>query len=374
MSRLADRPLAADTASALYERHRRRIFAYCMSRLGNRQEADDAVQNTFLYAFALLKRGVVPDSELPWLYTIAHNVCRTRRRSLWRRSRVESSVELDAVQAVVGRADSTSDELDGLRAALDGLPTRQRRALLLREWQGLSYAEIGASLALSESAVEALLFRARRNVARKLQHAGERAAVLANGGFLLRLARRLAHSAPATKTATAVVLLGAAAGAGVGPLERGGLQQHAQVSRPADALLTTSTVQHMRSRARPVRPAAAPHRQPLVERAPAEVERGTPARTPSPSAVPAPSAPLPAPSAAIPVGASPHVDAPSLPLPISTTAVPTPAATLALPATPHLPDPSSLLHPPAPVTAVQSQALAALPALPTEGTSSLTGR
>ena len=368
MSRLADRPLAAETASALYERHRRRIFAYCSSRLGNRQEADDAVQNTFLYAFALLQRGVVPDSELPWLYTIAHNVCRTRRRSLWRRSRVESSVELDAVQAVVGRADTGSDELDGLRAALDGLPARQRRALLLREWQGLSYAEIGASLALSESAVETLLFRARRNVARKLQHVGERAAALANGSFLLRLARRLAHSAPAAKTATASVVLGVAAGAGIGPLERG-LQQHAQVSRPADALLKTSTVQQMHSRARHARPAAAPHRQPLVERTRADVERGTPASTLPPSAS------LPGGSAAIPAGASPHVEAPSPPLLMSTTAVPTLlAATLALPAAPPLLDPSSLLHRPAAVTAVQSQAPAALPALPTEGTSSLTGR
>ena len=125
--------LAAEVACLLYERHRQRIFAYCLSRLGNRQEADDAVQNTFLYAFGCLQRGVVPQSELAWLFKIANNVCRTRRRSLSRRRRLESTVDLAAVQDVLGRPDATHDKLAELGAALAAMPVNQRRALLLRE-------------------------------------------------------------------------------------------------------------------------------------------------------------------------------------------------------------------------------------------------
>jgi hypothetical protein len=58
--------------------------------------------------------------------------------------------------------------LEGIEDALAGLPEQQRRAILLREWQGLSYREVAAELGLSQSAVEALIFRARRALAAAL--------------------------------------------------------------------------------------------------------------------------------------------------------------------------------------------------------------
>ena len=57
---------------------------------------------------------------------------------------------------------------DDLRSALQAIPESQRKALLLREWRGFSYDEIGSELGLSQSATEALLFRARQNVAQRL--------------------------------------------------------------------------------------------------------------------------------------------------------------------------------------------------------------
>ena len=56
------------------------------------------------------------------------------------------------------------EQLDALREALATLPERQRRAILLREWQGLSYAEIADELRLTVGAVETLLYRARRSL------------------------------------------------------------------------------------------------------------------------------------------------------------------------------------------------------------------
>jgi RNA polymerase sigma factor (sigma-70 family) len=198
---------ADDDAATLYDCYSNRIREYCYGQLRDRQEADDAVQSTFLYAFTLLRRGETPRKPLPWLYTIAHNVCRTRRRALKRRSRVESGVELDAVQETIGRNDPPHEDLAHLASSLAALPLSQRTALLLREWQGLSYGEIAVELGLTESAVEAVLFRARRNLAKKLQYVSDRAATVAGAVLLLPSLRRLSPFGPAAKTATVTAVL-----------------------------------------------------------------------------------------------------------------------------------------------------------------------
>jgi RNA polymerase sigma-70 factor (ECF subfamily) len=149
----------------LYERYARQIYSYCLHLLGNREEAEDAMQSTFLNAFRGLKRGIDPEFESAWLYKIAQNVCLTRQRASSRRRKVESPGDLDAMQDFIPAHHADSDELIRLPEALDAMPEKQRRALLLREWQGLSYKEIGEELSLSQAAVETLLFRARRALA-----------------------------------------------------------------------------------------------------------------------------------------------------------------------------------------------------------------
>jgi len=163
-------PSAEEATRLLYERYARRIFALSLRRLGTREEADDAVQTTFLYAFRSLQRGVSPRHELAWLLKIAENVCRGRRRTMARRNGHESAVDPSAFDAVAARVGS-ADELFSLPEALAGMPPAQRRAILLREWRGLSYEEIGDELGVSHSAVEALLFRARRSLAARLERA-----------------------------------------------------------------------------------------------------------------------------------------------------------------------------------------------------------
>jgi RNA polymerase sigma-70 factor (ECF subfamily) len=156
-------------AERLYERHQRAIFGFCLKQLRRREDADDAVQTTFIYALLSLRRGIVPQFELPWLLTIARNVCSTRRRSGMRRGAYETPQDLDLLQDTLAspeRSDGATAE--ELRTALSSLPESQRKALLLREWRGLSYDEIGSELGLSQAATEALLFRARQNVAQRL--------------------------------------------------------------------------------------------------------------------------------------------------------------------------------------------------------------
>ncbi|MGH2996783.1 MAG: sigma-70 family RNA polymerase sigma factor, partial [Gaiellaceae bacterium] len=160
----------ADATRDLYERYGKQIFGFCLYQLGSREEAEDAAQSTFLNAFRGLSRGITPDAESAWLFKIAHNVCLTRRRSSWRRRRVESPGDLHVLQDVVPAPQQRgSDELIDLEEALAAMPRSQQTAILLREWQGLSYREIAAHMEISQPAVETLIFRARRSLAKGLE-------------------------------------------------------------------------------------------------------------------------------------------------------------------------------------------------------------
>lgn len=164
--------LAPEAAAVqeLYERHATRVYGFCLHQLGTREDAEDATQSTFLNAFRGLRRGVAPVAEAAWLLAIARNVCLTRLRAAVRRRRVEATRDLHALQdTVAARPAADGDELLWLEDALAGLPENQRRAILLREWQGLSYREIAAELETTQGAVETLIFRARRSLAERLE-------------------------------------------------------------------------------------------------------------------------------------------------------------------------------------------------------------
>jgi RNA polymerase sigma factor (sigma-70 family) len=166
-----ERPFApsADAAGDLYERYSAQILGYCLHQLGSREEAEDAVQTTFMNAFRGLSRGIVPELESAWLFKIAHNVCLSRRRSSWRRGKIEAPNNFEVLQEVIPGREQVSDELIGLQDVLERMPENQRRAILLREWQGLTYREISAELGLTQAAVETLIFRARRALAQGLE-------------------------------------------------------------------------------------------------------------------------------------------------------------------------------------------------------------
>jgi RNA polymerase sigma factor (sigma-70 family) len=206
----------ATATQDLYERHGARIHGYCLHQLGSREEAEDAVQTTFMNAFGALRKGVVPKSEISWLFKIAENVCLSRRRSSWRRGRIESPADFGVIEEVVAGPDTRHDELIGIEDALAAMPQQQRRAILLREWQGLSYREVAAELGVSQSAVETLIFRARRSLARgltepkperrrlrKALHLGDLASVFIGAKALLG-GTAAAHAAVAAVTVATV--------------------------------------------------------------------------------------------------------------------------------------------------------------------------
>ena len=91
------------------------------------------------------------------------------RRSSWRRGRIESPSDFEVIEEIVPGPSRQRDELIGIEDALASMPEQQRRAILLREWQGLSYREVAEELEVSQSAVETLIFRARRSLAQGLE-------------------------------------------------------------------------------------------------------------------------------------------------------------------------------------------------------------
>src|SRR5947207_7064179 len=122
-------PSNESSVASLYEEYSGRIFGYCVRRLPNREEAEDAVQHTFLNAFRGLRQGVVPRSEAAWLFKIAENVCHEQRRSAWRRNRVESAHDPGRLASLAVAPVRSYDELAGLADALAELPPNQQRAI-----------------------------------------------------------------------------------------------------------------------------------------------------------------------------------------------------------------------------------------------------
>jgi RNA polymerase sigma-70 factor (ECF subfamily) len=158
-----------DDFALLFDLHAPAIHRYIARRLGT-GEADDLVGQTFLIAFESRDRFEGSSSgALPWLYGIATNLIRRRRRDEIRQYRAYSrsapgaaSAGTDTLSAeVVDRVDAetTSRALAGVLA---GLRQTDRDVLLLYAWEDLSYPEIAAALKIPAGTVASRLHRARR--------------------------------------------------------------------------------------------------------------------------------------------------------------------------------------------------------------------
>lgn len=236
-------PPEAEATRALYEQYANQVFRYCLHQLGSREEAEDAVQSTFLNAFRGLKRGVVPELESAWLFKIAHNVCLSRRRSSWRRGRIESPADFELVEELTPAPSRRAEELIGLQDVLEQMPETQRRAILLREWQGLSYREIAGELELSQAAVETLIFRARRTLASGLEQPPARPRrrvlrMLDLGNAAAAVKALLVGGGAAAKIAGAVAVVSATAVVAAAPIayHRVHYRSHTPPPRPAPQL------------------------------------------------------------------------------------------------------------------------------------------
>ncbi len=191
---------------ALHADHSRAVLGLCRMLLRDPTEAEDAHQATFLAAFRSLAKGTVPREPGAWLAAIARNECWSRVRS-----RMRDPLPIAEPEGAADPADPLAlairnEDVCVFWAAFAELPKPQQQAFLLREFRGLSYEDLAVALGVSNSAVESLLFRARRG----LQTAMATIAMLPLGlrDLIARLGASTATTGVAAKAVTATVGLG----------------------------------------------------------------------------------------------------------------------------------------------------------------------
>ena len=188
---LVERCQAGDSAAFgnLYARYYERLLRFCLRRLNDRHEAEDATQEAFARAWKALPRFAGDRRFYPWLTVIAGNICTDmlRRRS---RSTPTDDLELTVQQPVGAESEDTSEELvlaavDGelVNRALDRLSMRHRHVLAMREGSGWSYQRIADHEGVEIGTVETLLWRARQALKREFAAVSESKGALA--GFLV---------------------------------------------------------------------------------------------------------------------------------------------------------------------------------------------
>ncbi|GIK76338.1 MAG: hypothetical protein BroJett022_00280 [Actinomycetes bacterium] len=236
-----------------YRDHHRGLYRYCLTMLGDAEDAADALQATMEAAL----RGLAGEERrialVPWLYRIARNEAITMLR---RRERRPIATGLPAdVAAADPRGDvvaitSSRARLRELLADLGALPERQRSALMMRELGGLAIADVAAALDCSEAAVRQAVYEARISLTgfaagRALDCERVRREISARDGRRLRSRelrshlrtcrdcarfraeiegrrRELASACPALPAAAAGTLLGTVLKGGAGGLSTGG--------------------------------------------------------------------------------------------------------------------------------------------------------
>ncbi len=155
---------------ALVERHRPAIWRLARNATGSAEEAYDISQETFVAAFAALKRYDPARSFRGWLVRIALNKCRdwSRRRAVRRMFQFAMPEDHEATfaddAALPDRITEGRAELAKVSRAIADLPNRLKEVLLLRAIDGLSQTETAVLLGITEKAVETRLARARRKL------------------------------------------------------------------------------------------------------------------------------------------------------------------------------------------------------------------
>lgn len=213
----------------LYERYHRRIHAYVLGMVKDHGRAEDVTQEVFLSALRRMRETEQPLAFKPWLYQIAKNSC----IDAFRRSKRAEEVSYDADGGLApadhsklvasgaspDAAVAAKQDLDSLCGAFGGLSETHHEILVLRELEGLSYAEIGRRMGMSRPAVESTLFRARRRLSEEYDDIVSGARCLRIQSIITmavqsrpgardtrRLARHLSHCQPCRREALAAGL------------------------------------------------------------------------------------------------------------------------------------------------------------------------
>lgn len=160
------RPDGRPPFDELIEQHSAELFRYLWRLLRDADDAQDCLQETYLKAFRAYGRLRSAAHLRAWLYKIATNVARTHGR---RRARLAGrTADLDADLGLRVQSDggdsAEENNLALVVQAVNGLPYRQREALMLRKYQGLEYEEIALALGCTPTTARAHVYQAVRKL------------------------------------------------------------------------------------------------------------------------------------------------------------------------------------------------------------------
>ncbi len=169
--------------SELVSRYQDRLVSLLTNMVGNAENAEDLAQDVFLRIYKA-RNGYEPNAKFStWLFAIAHNVACNSKRSKVRRKEVQMQTAESGVAPTAMQEDAVPEKSalmptrlfakkelqDRVQAAMANLNERQRMAVLLHKFEGMSYADIGAALEMTPQAVKSLLSRARDALREQLE-------------------------------------------------------------------------------------------------------------------------------------------------------------------------------------------------------------
>ena len=166
MARLARGDVSA--IGELAHRHQGRVLELAFRTLGHWDLAEDIAQETFLRVYRAAKTYQPQAKFTTWLYRIVVNLCLDEQRRRAKAAVPLEAVAPDGLPAPEANPAEKKELAASVRAAIQELPERQRLAVVLHRYDGLSHTEISEVTGWSESAVESLLVRAYANLREKL--------------------------------------------------------------------------------------------------------------------------------------------------------------------------------------------------------------
>ncbi len=154
-----------DAFESLVDRYETKLLRFCLRTLGDRQDAEDVVQDTLVQAWKSLNALSEPSAFGTWIYRLASNKCTDMlRRRMARPSDAQDpddmSIHPDG-RASVEKSVEARTALQHFSSVLQTLSSEQRVTWVLHQMEGLSYAEVAATLGISEGSVRGRIHRAR---------------------------------------------------------------------------------------------------------------------------------------------------------------------------------------------------------------------
>ncbi|MDG1511963.1 MAG: sigma-70 family RNA polymerase sigma factor [Mariniblastus sp.] len=169
---------SAAAFEALVEKHQKRLVMVLEHLVSDRTQAEDLAQDVFLRVYRARERYIPTAKFSTWLYTITHNVASNSIRKSSRRKEINlvaspsgsmpvrplDTMAKDKSNLMPTRLADQKEMEKVIREAIQSLGPRQRMAMLLSKYEGMSYNEIAESMELTTQAVKSLLSRARGNL------------------------------------------------------------------------------------------------------------------------------------------------------------------------------------------------------------------